>query len=86
MSEVGYPQLNHSWTAVFVPAETPAAVLQKLNEAITHVIATPDFKEKIANQAMVAVGGATLRQLADYMKSEVQAWNRIVKTTGAKPD
>lgn len=86
MSEVGYPQLNHSWTAVFVPAETPAAILQKLNEAITHVIATPDFKEKIANQAMVAVGGATLRQLADYMKSEVQAWNRIVKTTGAKPD
>ena len=86
MSEVGYPQLNPSWTAVFVPAETPAAVLQKLNEAITHVIATPDFKEKISNQAMVAVGGGTLRQFADYMKSEVQAWNRIVKTTGAKPD
>lgn len=45
-----------------------------------------DFKEKIASQAMVAAAGATPRQLADYMKSEVQLWNRIVKTTGAKPD
>jgi tripartite-type tricarboxylate transporter receptor subunit TctC len=86
MSESGYPQLNPSWTAVFVPAETPAAVVQRLNDAINQVIATPDYKEKIANQAMVASPASNTRQLADYIKGEVQLWNRIVKTTGAKPE
>ncbi len=86
MSESGYPQLKPSWTAVFVPAETPAPVVQKLNDAINAVIATPDFKDRIASQAMAVAAGATLKQLAEHMKSETQLWNRIVKTTGAKPD
>jgi tripartite-type tricarboxylate transporter receptor subunit TctC len=86
MSESGYPQLNPSWTAVFVPAETPAAVVQRLNDAINQVIGTSDYKEKIANQAMVASPASSTRQLADYIKGEAQLWNRIVKTTGAKPE
>ena len=86
MSELGYPQLNPSWTGVFVPAETPAAVVQKINEAINQVIATADFKDKMSQQAMVAAGPFTPKQLADYIRSEVQVWDRIVKTTGAKSE
>jgi tripartite-type tricarboxylate transporter receptor subunit TctC len=86
MAELGYPQLNPSWTAVFAPADTPAAVVQKINEAINQVMATADFKDKIAQQAMVAAGASTPEQLVDYIKSEVQVWNRIVKTTGAKSE
>jgi tripartite-type tricarboxylate transporter receptor subunit TctC len=86
MSESGYPQLNPSWTAVFVPSETPAPVVQRLNDAINQVIGTADYKEKIANQAMVASPASNTRQLADYIKGEAQLWNRIVKTTGAKPE
>lgn len=86
MSESGYPQLNPSWTAVFVPAETPAAIVQRLNDAINTVIATSEYKEKVASQAMVAAGAVPTKQLAEYMKSEVQLWNSIVKTTGAKSE
>jgi tripartite-type tricarboxylate transporter receptor subunit TctC len=86
MSEAGYPQLNASWTGVFAPAATPAAVVQKLNESINAVLATPEFRDKMASQAMSAVSGATPKQLADHMKGEAQSWSRIVKTTGAKPE
>jgi tripartite-type tricarboxylate transporter receptor subunit TctC len=86
MSESGYPQLNPSWTAVFVPAETPAAVKQKLNEAINQVLTTSEYKDKIASQGMLGAASSSLKQLDDYMKSEVQLWSRIVKTTGAKPE
>src|SRR5919112_3797267 len=72
MSESGYPQLNPSWTAVFVPAETPAAVKQKLNETINQVLSTSEYKDKIASQGMLGAGSANLKQLDDYMKSEVQ--------------
>ena len=83
MAELGYPQLNPSWTAVFAPAETPPPVVQKLNDAINQVMATADFKEKIALQAMVAASPSTPKQLTDFIKSEAQVWDRIVKTTGA---
>src|SRR5687768_431886 len=86
MSELGYPQLNPSWTGVFVPAETPAAIVQKLNEAINQVIVTADFKDKMSQQAMAAAGHSSLKQLADYIRSEAQVWQRIVKTTGAKAE
>jgi tripartite-type tricarboxylate transporter receptor subunit TctC len=86
MSEAGYPQLNPSWTAVFVPAETPAAVVQKLSDAVNTVLATPEYRDKIASQAMVASSASTPKQVAEYMKTETQLWQRIVKSTGAKPE
>ncbi|HKA44682.1 MAG TPA: tripartite tricarboxylate transporter substrate binding protein [Burkholderiales bacterium] len=86
MEELGYPQLNPSWTAVFAPADTPASVAQKIHEAVAQVMSTPDFKDRIAQQAMVPGGPATLKQLADYIRSEAQVWERIVRTTGAKAE
>jgi tripartite-type tricarboxylate transporter receptor subunit TctC len=82
MAELGYPQLTPSWTAVFVPAGTPAALVQKINEAVNRVIATPAYKEKVTQQAMAVADGDTPQQLAEYLKSEVQAWERIVKESG----
>lgn len=86
MKELGYPQLNPSWTAVFVPAGTPAEIVQKLNDAINQVVATLDFKEKMGNQGMQAAGASNLRQLAEYIRTEAQTWAQIVKSTGAKPE
>ena len=86
MSESGYPQLNPSWTAVFVPEETPAAIKQRLNDAINQAIGTAEYRERIASQGMSGAGGANLKQVAEHVNSEAQLWNRIVKTTGAKPE
>jgi tripartite-type tricarboxylate transporter receptor subunit TctC len=86
MAELGYPQLTPSWTAVFVPVGTPTAVVQKINEAINQVMATPAYRDKVTRQAMVTAEGASPKQLAEYMKSEVQTWERIVKETGAKAE
>jgi tripartite-type tricarboxylate transporter receptor subunit TctC len=86
MNESGYPQLNPSWTAVFVPADTSAAVKQKLNEAINQILATVEYKDRIESQGMISAASSDLKALGEYMSSEAQLWNRIVKTTGAKPD
>src|SRR3712207_6017164 len=74
MAESGYPQLNPSWTGVFVHGDTSPAIVQRLNEAINQVIATSDFKDKIAGQAMVASAPANAKQLADYIRAEAQLW------------
>jgi tripartite-type tricarboxylate transporter receptor subunit TctC len=86
MAELGYPQLTPSWTAVFVPAGTPAAVVQKINEVVNQVMAMPASKQKFIQQAMVAADGGTPQQIAEYLKAEVQAWERIVKESGVKAE
>ncbi len=82
MAEAGYPELTPSWTAVFAPAGTPPAIVKRLNDATNALMATPEFKEKFAQQAMLAADGRTPAQLHDYMRSEVQTWERLVKAMG----
>ena len=82
MAEAGYPELTPSWTAVFAPAGTPPAVVKRLNDATNAVMATPEFKEKFTQQAMLAADSRTPAQLQDYMRSEVQTWERLVKAMG----
>jgi tripartite-type tricarboxylate transporter receptor subunit TctC len=82
MAEAGYPQLTPSWTAVFAPAGTPQAIVKRLNDATNALMATPEFKEKFAQQAMLAADSRTPAQLVDYMRSEVRTWERLVKAAG----
>lgn len=82
MAELGYRQLTPSWTAVFAPAGTAPAIVKRLNEATNALMATPEFREKFAQQAMVAADSRTPAQLVDYLYSEVQLWERLVKAAG----
>ena len=82
MAEAGYPELTPSWTAVFAPAGTLPAIVKRLNDATNAVMATPEFKEKFTQQAMLAADSRTPAQLQDYMRSEVQTWERLVKAMG----
>jgi tripartite-type tricarboxylate transporter receptor subunit TctC len=86
LSELGYPAMqDYTWVGVFVPAGTPAAIVQKLNEAINRAIQSPEVKAQLALQAFDAVGG-TPQYFTDYVKTEVAKWAKVVKETGAKPD
>jgi len=45
----------------------------------------PDVRERLAQNAFDPVGG-TQQHTADYVKSEIVKWAKVVKDTGAKPD
>ena len=86
LNELGYPGIeDYTWVGVFVPAGTPPAIVQKLNEAINKAIQSADVKEHLALQAFEAVGG-TPEKFGEYVKTEVVKWAKVVKETGAKPD
>jgi len=86
LAEQGYPALqDYTWVGVFVPTGTPVAIVQKLNEAINKAIQAADVKEHLAIQAFEPEGG-TPQKFAEYVKTEVVKWGKVVKETGAKPD
>src|SRR5256885_10803446 len=57
-AEVGFPGVeDYTWVGVFVPTGTPAAIVQKLNEAVNAVIRNPEVRERLAASAFEPVGG-----------------------------
>ena len=84
LAEQGYPQIkDYTWTTVFAPIKTPAAIVQKINQAMNQVLASPDMKDKFDQSGLIVVGGST-KQTAEYINEEVKRWGQIVKDTGAK--
>ena len=85
-AEAGFPGVeDYTWVGVFLPAGTPAAIVQKLNEAVNAAIRNPEVRERLAFSAFDPVGGPQ-SQAAEYMKAEIVKWGKVVRETGAKPD
>jgi tripartite-type tricarboxylate transporter receptor subunit TctC len=59
-----------SWYGVLAPANTPDAIVQRLNTEINKALANPDVRANLANDGAIPVGG-TPRQFSDHIKSEV---------------
>lgn len=82
-AELGYPeQTMASWQALFLPAKTPLPIVEKLHAAIGKVIADPQLAEKAKPNAMAILKHESLKECADFTKSQVEAWARIVKQVG----
>jgi tripartite-type tricarboxylate transporter receptor subunit TctC len=69
---------NSSWSAVAAPAGTPKEIIAKLNGELSAILKSPEIQEKSAAVGAVIIGG-TPEQFADYLKSEIAKFARVVK-------
>lgn len=74
-----------SWYAMFVPAKTPRAIVDRLNAALNTVLKEPEIREKLLAQGSEAVGG-TPEQLGAVVNAELPKWAKLVKDAGIKAD
>lgn len=74
-----------SWYAMFVPAKTPRAIVDRLNAALNTVLKEPEIREKLLAQGSEAVGG-TPEQLGALVSAELPKWAKLVKDAGIKAD
>ena len=72
-------------TAVFAPAKTPTAIIQRLNQEIVQVFNRADTKEKLFNVGSEAVGSSP-EQAASIVKSDLARWSIVIKDAGIKAD
>jgi tripartite-type tricarboxylate transporter receptor subunit TctC len=85
-AEAGFPGIeDYTWVGLFLPAGTPAPIVQKLNAAVNRALESPDVRERLAANAFDPVGGSP-QQAAEYVKAEIAKWAKVVRDTGAKPD
>lgn len=85
LTELGYPIDDAVWIGLFAPAGTPREVLETLNGAVRKVMERAEVRERF-----VALGfepqSAPLAETAQYVRSEIVKWARVVQATGAKAE
>ncbi|WP_444813374.1 Bug family tripartite tricarboxylate transporter substrate binding protein [Variovorax gracilis] len=78
-AEAGMPKLDAtSWFALFAPAKTPQAVVDRLSSEIAKITATQAFQQKAAEQGATA-DYMDPKKLGDYSKAELARWGDVVK-------
>lgn len=86
VQEAGYPALEvDEWFGVFVPADTPAETVSRLNGAIRAVVNTAAFKTALTKLA-VDPAGETPKEFAQLVKSDFDRWGPIVQASGFTPE
>jgi tripartite-type tricarboxylate transporter receptor subunit TctC len=74
-----------AWYGVGVPKNIPAAIVDKLNEAINAGLADPAIKARLAD-----LGGVPMpmspAEFGKFIAHETEKWAKVVKFSGAKPD
>src|SRR5438445_789281 len=86
LNELGYPDMeDYTWVGLFLPAGTPAAIAQKLNDAVIRTVQSADIRERLDGLTFEPTA-APLRETADYVKSELVKWAKVVRDTGAKAE
>jgi tripartite-type tricarboxylate transporter receptor subunit TctC len=86
VQEAGYPALEaEEWFGVFVAANTPAATINRLNDAIRAVIGTATFKASLAKLSVHAFD-VTPGEFAELIKSDFNRWGPIVRASGFSPE
>jgi len=74
-----------AWFALFAPAGTPAAAIDRLYAAIAAALARPSVAEAMAKQGVAPTVRAPA-VLAASLPAEVAKWAEVVRVSGARVD
>lgn len=86
ISEAGIPGFEVvSWQAIFVPAKTPAPVVNRLNTEIGRILAAPDMQERLTKLGMLSQP-MTPEQIQGFQKAEIAKWGDVVKAAHIRLD
>jgi len=87
-AEGGLPDLNVTvWHGLYVPKDTPDAVVQKLNEALKAALKDPIVVERFAELGTTPVADdlATPAAHSERLQSQIDLWKKVFEAAGVQP-
>jgi tripartite-type tricarboxylate transporter receptor subunit TctC len=82
MAEAGYKDVELvTWAALFAPARTDPAIIDRLNKEINKILAKPEAKETLQKMAMTPMV-MTPGELRSFVNSEIARWARYLQLAG----
>ena len=82
ISESGLPGFTfNSWFALYAPAGTPKAILNRMSEEVRKALADPGVREKLTQQGFT-LQGTTPEQLASATRDQLAKYTKLMKEAG----
>ena len=82
MNDSGLPGFEVvGFFGVLAPANTPREIVNRLNGEIVKVLKRPDVRELFTSQALEP-GTLDAAQFADYVKTQVGRWGKLIRDAG----
>jgi len=85
LKEAGVDMEVPVWTAFFVPAKTPPAIVARLQKEVARVVQTAEVKERFAGMGLDPVGGSS-EDLAKQVAADIQKWTAVARAANIKND
>ena len=86
IAEAGMPEFSiTSWAGLFGPAKMPAAVVERLNKEFVAAMGRSDVQAAMEKQAF-ALSPSSPRELAAFVKEQMESYRRILRAAGVEPD
>jgi tripartite-type tricarboxylate transporter receptor subunit TctC len=86
MVELGYPGFEATtWYGLVGPGKLPTAMAQRMNEDVNKVLAMPDVQASL-EQYGAEDGGGSRERFAEFIKSEIAQWRKVVKEGNVRAD
>ena len=74
-----------TWQGLVVPANTPPAIVQRLNEVVTRIIRSPEVRERLVSQG-AEVYTMTPAEFTSFFERERKHWAKVVAEGGVRLD
>jgi len=74
-----------AWYAMYAPAGTPAPVVERLNRELRAFVGNPATQERMTTLGLQPVT-STPQELADFGRSELAKWTRLIQQAGIQPE
>jgi len=74
-----------AWYAVFAPARTPAAIVERINGLVREEFSKPEMQARMRDFNVILKLGSPA-DLAAFQKAEIAKWTRFVKEAGIEPE
>jgi len=88
MAESGFPGFEEYTQGLGIvgPAGLPAPVVERLNQSIRASLAKADTKEKLAKLGAITEGGSTPDEFRQWLRKDLERWDRVIKAAGVKAE
>jgi tripartite-type tricarboxylate transporter receptor subunit TctC len=82
--EAGFTGLDSSvWFGLFAPAQTPKAIITKINRDVVAALQLPEAKTALLAQGAESVP-TTPDEFAAFLRKEIAKWGKVIKEAGIK--
>ena len=86
LEEEGIKGYEHSlWSGIFVPMETPPAIVNEISAGFSGAVKSPDVVKRLAELGFEPVGSSP-EEFKRFFGSEVAKWATVIKKTGIHAD